>query len=137
MVRVAHRRDRSSHQRCSVKKGVLVNFAKFTGKHLCHSLFFNKVAEHLFHRTPLGDCIWRENYFQKFQCINMILRPVFVKKIICWERRSFAALSSDLKHIFSMKKNIDYSSSLPYLIDINWLIGFIFPVRWLERKSQL
>ena len=52
----------------------------------------------------------------------------FFKKIICWERRSFAALSSDLKHIFSMKKNIDYSSSLPYLIDINWLIGFIFPV---------
>ena len=26
------------------KKGVLRNFAKFTGKHLCHSLFFNKVA---------------------------------------------------------------------------------------------
>ena len=25
----------SSHQRCSVKKGVLRNFAKFTGKHLC------------------------------------------------------------------------------------------------------
>ena len=26
------------------KKGVLENFAKFTGKHLCQSLFFNKVA---------------------------------------------------------------------------------------------
>ena len=26
------------------KKGVLKNFAKFTGKHLCQSLFFNKVA---------------------------------------------------------------------------------------------
>ena len=35
---------RSSHQRCSVKKGVLRNFAKFTGKHLCQSLYFNKVA---------------------------------------------------------------------------------------------
>ena len=33
----------SSHQRCSVKKGALRNFAKFTGKHLCQSLFFNKV----------------------------------------------------------------------------------------------
>ena len=36
-------------QRCSVKKGVvyicvLRNFTKFTGKHLCQSLFFNKVA---------------------------------------------------------------------------------------------
>ena len=26
------------------KKGVLKNIAKFTGKHLCQSLFFNKVA---------------------------------------------------------------------------------------------
>ena len=26
------------------KKGVLKNFTKFTGKHLCQSLFFNKVA---------------------------------------------------------------------------------------------
>ena len=33
-----------SHQRCSVKKGVLRNFAKFTGKHLRQRLFFNKVA---------------------------------------------------------------------------------------------
>ena len=35
---------RSSHQMCSLKKVVLKNFAKFTGKHLCQSLFFNKVA---------------------------------------------------------------------------------------------
>ena len=35
---------RSSHQRCSVTKGILRNFAKFTGKHLCQGLFFNKVA---------------------------------------------------------------------------------------------
>ena len=35
---------RSSHQRCSRKKGVLTNLAKFTGKHLRQSLFFNKVA---------------------------------------------------------------------------------------------
>ena len=35
---------RSSHQRCSVTKGVLRNFAKFTGKHLCQGFFFNKVA---------------------------------------------------------------------------------------------
>ena len=35
---------RSSHQRCSVRKGVRRNFVKFTGKHLCQSLFFDKVA---------------------------------------------------------------------------------------------
>ena len=26
---------RTSHWRCSIRKGVLKNFAKFTGKHLC------------------------------------------------------------------------------------------------------
>ena len=31
-------------QKVFCKKGVLRNFAKFTGKHLCYSLFFNKVA---------------------------------------------------------------------------------------------
>ena len=30
---------RSSHQRCYIKKGVLRNFTKFTGKQLCQSLF--------------------------------------------------------------------------------------------------
>ena len=33
---------RSSHRRCSVRKGVFRNFAKFAGKHLCQNLFFNK-----------------------------------------------------------------------------------------------
>ena len=35
---------RSSHRRCSLKKGVPKIFAKFAGKHLCQSLIFNKVA---------------------------------------------------------------------------------------------
>ena len=36
---------RSSHRRCSVRKSGLRNLAKFTGKHLCQSFFFNKVAD--------------------------------------------------------------------------------------------
>ena len=50
---------RSSRTEVFCKKGVLRNFAKFTGKHLCQSLFFNKVAgleiskNTFFHRTPL------------------------------------------------------------------------------------
>ena len=35
---------RSSHQRCSVRKGVLRNFTKCTGKHLSQSLNFNKLV---------------------------------------------------------------------------------------------
>ena len=36
---------RSSHRKRSLRKGVLRNFAKFTGKHLCQRLFFNQVAD--------------------------------------------------------------------------------------------
>ena len=45
-------KDRSCHLTCSIINGVLRNFAKFTGKHLCQKFFFNKVAESqsLWHR---------------------------------------------------------------------------------------
>ena len=46
---------RSSHRRYSVKKGVLRNFAKFTGKHLCLSFTVNFAK---FLRTPPDDCFW-------------------------------------------------------------------------------
>ena len=45
-------RNRSSYQRCFIKKGVLKNFTKFTGKPLYQSLFFNKVA------VFVGGFIW-------------------------------------------------------------------------------
>ena len=35
---------RSSLPEVFCEKGMLRNFAKFTGKHLCPSLFFNKAA---------------------------------------------------------------------------------------------
>ena len=42
---------RSSHPEVFCKKGVLRNFAKFTGKHLCRSLFLIKLQ-------ASGDCFW-------------------------------------------------------------------------------
>ena len=53
---------RSSHRRCSVRKGVLRNIAKFTGKHLCQSLFFNKVA------VLRSVTIKKETLVQVFSC---------------------------------------------------------------------
>ena len=42
------KRTEAVARRCSAKKDVLRNFTKFTGKHLCQSPIFNKVAaEHL------------------------------------------------------------------------------------------
>ena len=50
---------------CSMKKCVLRNFAKLTGKHLCQSLFFNKVAG----LTPQAcNFIKKEALAQTFSC---------------------------------------------------------------------
>ena len=46
------RQSRSSQRRCSVRKVVLRNFAKFTGEHLRQSLLFNKVAGLIKKETP-------------------------------------------------------------------------------------
>ena len=51
-------RCRSSHRRCSAKEGDLRNFAKFIGKHLCQSLFLNKI-EDLRPATLLKKRFWR------------------------------------------------------------------------------
>ena len=52
---------KSSNRRCSVRKSVFRNFAKFIGKHLCQSLFFNKVAG-LRPATLLKKKLW-QRYF--------------------------------------------------------------------------
>ena len=41
----SYSKARSSHQRCSIKKGVLRNFVKFTGKQLWQSLFLIKLQD--------------------------------------------------------------------------------------------
>ena len=53
---------RCSHPEMFCRKGVLENFAKSTGNHLCQSLFFNKVAG--------GACnfIKKETLAQVFSC---------------------------------------------------------------------
>ena len=48
------------------KKGVLENLTKFTGKHLCQSLFFNKVAglRHSFFSVNFADFL-RTPFFKE------------------------------------------------------------------------
>ena len=53
---------RSRRPEVFCKKGVLRNFAKFTGKHLCQSLFFNKVA------GLACNSIKKETLAQVFSC---------------------------------------------------------------------
>ena len=49
--------SKSSHHRCSVRRGVLRNFTKFTEK--------------AFYRTPLDNCFWISQYFK----FNQNLKP--------------------------------------------------------------
>ena len=66
---------RSSHQRCSVKKGVLRNFAKFTGKRLCQSLFFKKVAGGAFF-TFFTEHVWATASFLYILTLHRIKENV-------------------------------------------------------------
>ena len=66
---------RSSHQRSSMKDGVLRNFAKFREKHLCQSLIFNKVAG-LRSATLLKKRIWHRCFPLNFA---KILRTPFLQ----------------------------------------------------------
>ena len=57
--------SKTSHQRCSVKKGVLRNFLKFTGKnlfqrlwHRCLPVNFAKSLWKLLLQNTSGDCFW-------------------------------------------------------------------------------
>ena len=73
---------RSSRPNVFCKKGVLKNFTKFTGKHLCQSLFFNKVAD-LRRETCnfIKKIIWHRDFpvnFAKF------LRIPFLTEHLQW-----------------------------------------------------
>ena len=55
---------RSSRPEVFCEIGALKNFAKFTGKHLCQSHFFNKVAG----RRPVA--LWKKGPWQRCFLVN-------------------------------------------------------------------
>ena len=126
--------NRSTHQRCSVKKGVLRNFTKFTGKRLCQSLFFNKIAGighffnklqaqvadsgigvflwilrnflgHLFYRTPPDDCFWINQH--KALVNKSFKRFTDLNVFRTWKRQKNIVL----KHL---KKSINHIQGGPF-----------------------
>ena len=84
------------------KKGVLKNFAKLTGKHLCMSLFFNKVASRR-SATLLKKKLWHRCFpvdFAKF------LRTPFVRntseRLLLW---TTAFETSNTKYLGLIKRS--------------------------------
>ena len=75
----SHWRCGSSHQRCSVRKGVLTNFANSTGKYLrwrlqhkCFAVKFAKLYEYIFWGISANDCFWRCS-IKKFDLRNFAM----------------------------------------------------------------
>ena len=59
-------------------RGVLENFTKFTGKHLCQSLFFNKIAG-LKPATLLKKRLWHRCFSVNFA--NILRTPFFIEDL--------------------------------------------------------
>ena len=103
-------------KRCSVKKGVLRNFAKFIGKHLCQGLFFNKkdtLAQvfscefcEISKNTFFTEHIWvtasefiylRKNYYKFCLCMKQFLNLIKVLVVYNPNYSSFSHLVSTWK----------------------------------------
>ena len=72
--------DRSSCPEVFCKKGILRNFAKFTGKHLCHSFLFNSVAS-LRPATLLKKRLWHRCFPKNF---SKFLGTPFLTEHLRW-----------------------------------------------------
>ena len=74
---------RSSHPQVFCEKGVLGNFTKFIGKHLCQSLFFNKVA---CLRPQACNFIKKQALAQVFFSVNFVkfLSTPFLTEHLWW-----------------------------------------------------
>ena len=91
-------RARSSYRRCSVKKGVLRNFAKFTGKHLCQRLLFNKVARRP--ATLLKKSLWHRCFpvnFAKFLRTPFLQNPS--GRLLLKSQKPLTTFAKKLNHI--------------------------------------
>ena len=113
------------HRRHSLKKGVLRNFAKLIAKHLCQSLFFNKVAG-LRPATLLKKTLWQRCF------------PVNVPKIL---RATFPQNSSRRLLLFLTKTKLKIVFSSANMSTTNYLTSLIadlcFPPLFIVMKPYL
>ena len=132
-----------------MKKGVLRNFAKFTAKHLCQNLFFNKVAglrpatllkkrpwhrcfpvsfakflRTPFYRRPLDDCF----------CINV--RPLSVNLLVLHhsQKKGIDSLEDSL---VGVTPKLPYIETSQLICSANQLTGFYMMAAELEFPKIL
>ena len=108
---------RSSHQRCTIKVHVLRNFAKFSGKRLCQSLFFNKVAglrpTTLSKKRLQQRCFpvnlmkfQRTPFLQNIRSVSRLITntlQVIYNIILVWLRGAFTAQSNLMNFLWKLR----------------------------------
>ena len=112
---------RSSHRKCSVRKGVLRNFAKFTAIHLCQSLFFKT-----------RNFIKKETLTQVFSCeFCEISKNTFLTDHL-WATASRRLRPEILSYRWKWKQFF-----ILMKLPANWYIKFYMTYkRWNQRGSQ-
>ena len=87
---------RSSCPKMFFKKGVLRNFAKSTGKHLCQNLFFNKVA------GPRSATLLKKRLWHRCFPVNLakFVRTPFLKNTFPYRTAPEAASGYFLSWVF-------------------------------------
>ena len=98
------------HRKCSERKGILSNIVKFTARHLCQSLFFNKVV---------GFSLWKERLWHRRLHVNFVkfLRTPFLQNtsgrllLSLWEDRIFHYKVPSSISFISLKKILQWVKS--------------------------
>ena len=78
----------SSRLQVFFKIGVIKNFTVFVGKHMCLSLFFNKVAglkkrlQHRFFPVNIVKCLKTAFFIEHFQWLLLTSRPFWCNSVI-------------------------------------------------------
>ena len=95
--------DRRSHHRCSVRKYVLRNFAKFTEKNLCQSLFFNKVTgpRQLYEKKRLWQRCFPVNFTKFYFLQNTSRRLLLHRTLKSSKRVNSCSLTNDCRQHYA------------------------------------
>ena len=124
------------------KKGVLANFAKFTGKYLCQSLFFNKTDaqhSHSYLRRTLSKTITNE-YFTDwiFSYLSEVERKSKFRRNSFYRRK--VAFYKDLtrsRNSFHGKNSQKNTCARPATLMKKILWHRCFPVNFAKFLKQL
>ena len=123
---------RSSRPDVFCEKVVLRNFAKFTGKHLCQSLSFNKVAG-LKPATLLKERPWHRCFPMNFA--KFLTTPLFTEHL--WWLLLFVFLRVVGNQGYASRKGIHWKIFEQIGIGKTYLHVFLMTMREIDRAAEV